>query len=185
MGRCGMLWRRCRQWLADERFARSRLVVVTRGLAGAAVRGLVRSAQSENPGRLVVLDVDESVSGIEPAWLALAEQELAVGADGVRAPRLVRARVGDVQAASWSSTGTVLVTGAGGQLGGLFARHLVAERGVRHLLLVSRRGGQAPGASELTAELEALGAEVAWAACDVADRTALAGVLASVPSEHP
>ncbi|WP_455431164.1 SDR family NAD(P)-dependent oxidoreductase [Streptomyces anandii] len=173
-------------WLAEERFSQSRLVVLTRGLAGAAVRGLVRSAQSENPGRLVVLDVDESVSGIEPAWLALAEQELSVGAGGVRAPRLVRARVGgDAEAASWSPAGTVLVTGAGGQLGGLFARHLVAERGVRRLLLVSRRGDQAPGAAGLTAELEALGAEVAWAACDVADRTALAGVLASVPSEHP
>ncbi|WP_453083005.1 SDR family NAD(P)-dependent oxidoreductase [Streptomyces naganishii] len=173
-------------WLGEERFAGSRLVVVTRGLAGAAVRGLVRSAQSENPGRLVVLDVDESISGIEPAWLAVAEQELSVRAEGVFAPRLVRAASGgDVEAASWSSTGTVLVTGAGGQLGGLFARHVVAERGVRRLLLMSRRGEQAPGAGELTAELEGLGAEVVWAACDVADRAALAEVLASVPSEHP
>ncbi|MCC5481342.1 SDR family NAD(P)-dependent oxidoreductase, partial [Streptomyces barringtoniae] len=101
-------------------------------------------------------------------------------------PRLVRTRIpAEVPAVEWSSAGTVLVTGAGGQLGGVFARHLVAERGVRHLLLVGRRGAEAPGAAELTAELEALGAEVVWAACDVADRVALEAVLASVPAERP
>ncbi|MFF8293752.1 SDR family NAD(P)-dependent oxidoreductase, partial [Streptomyces sp. NPDC016309] len=68
---------------------------------------------------------------------------------------------------------------------GLFVRHLVAERGVRHLLLVSRRGAQAAGAAELTAELTGLGAEVSWAACDVADRDALAEALSQVPEAHP
>ncbi|WP_156107509.1 SDR family NAD(P)-dependent oxidoreductase, partial [Streptomyces violaceusniger] len=80
---------------------------------------------------------------------------------------------------------TVLVTGASGSLGGLVARHLVAERGVRQLLLVSRRGDQAPGAAELDAELVELGASVCWAACDVADRDALAATLAAIPAEHP
>ena len=69
-----------RGWLGDERLAGSRLVVVTRGavagaagdvvrdLVGAAVWGLVRSAQSENPGRLVLVDVD----GESSSWEALA-----------------------------------------------------------------------------------------------------------------
>ncbi|QIY60299.1 SDR family NAD(P)-dependent oxidoreductase [Streptomyces sp. RPA4-5] len=81
--------------------------------------------------------------------------------------------------------GTVLITGGTGTLGGLLARHLATEHGVRHLLLLSRRGTDSPGAAELVEELRALGAEATVAACDAADRAALAGVLAGVPDEHP
>ncbi|MFI9080766.1 type I polyketide synthase, partial [Streptomyces sioyaensis] len=81
--------------------------------------------------------------------------------------------------------GTVLVTGGTGGLGALVARHLVAEHGVRHLLLASRRGAQAPGADVLRDALAALGAEVTVAACDTADREALRGLLGSVPPQHP
>uniref|UniRef100_UPI000526CDB8 SDR family NAD(P)-dependent oxidoreductase n=1 Tax=Streptomyces sp. NRRL F-525 TaxID=1463861 RepID=UPI000526CDB8 len=81
--------------------------------------------------------------------------------------------------------GTVLITGATGVLGGLVARHLAAEHGVRHLLLVSRRGAAAEGALELAAELTAHGTTVAVAACDIADSDALARLLRSVPPAHP
>ncbi|MEE4592906.1 SDR family NAD(P)-dependent oxidoreductase [Streptomyces sp. DSM 41524] len=80
--------------------------------------------------------------------------------------------------------GTVLITGAGGVLGGLIARHLVAERGMRRLLLVSRRGRAAGSMAALEAELTALGASVTVAACDVADRDALADLLADLPDGH-
>ncbi|MBG0566329.1 SDR family NAD(P)-dependent oxidoreductase [Actinoplanes sp. NEAU-A11] len=72
---------------------------------------------------------------------------------------------------------TVLVTGATGTLGRLVARHLVTAHGVRRLLLLSR-GGAAP---DLVGELTALGAEVTLHACDVADRAALAAILADHP----
>ncbi|MGW0882847.1 SDR family NAD(P)-dependent oxidoreductase [Streptomyces sp. NPDC002671] len=196
-------------WLAEERFAGSRLVVVTRGavsavpgedvtdLAAAAVWGLVRSAQAEHPDRFVLLDLDEQeVSGeLLDAVLASGEPQIAVRSGEPLAPRLARATAGTltgsgsdsgaVPADSWNPDGTVLLTGATGTLGALVARHLVAEHGVRHLLLISRRGRTAPGASELAAELGELGASVTVAACDTADRAALAELLRTVPAEHP
>ncbi|MGW7555590.1 SDR family NAD(P)-dependent oxidoreductase, partial [Streptomyces rimosus] len=86
---------------------------------------------------------------------------------------------------AWNPDGTVLITGGTGGLGGELARHLVAERGVRHLLLASRSGPDAPGAEELRAELAAQGAEVTIVAGDVAGREAAAGIVASVPAAHP
>ncbi|MEU0796785.1 type I polyketide synthase [Amycolatopsis sp. NPDC005961] len=81
--------------------------------------------------------------------------------------------------------GTVLITGGTGGLGGLLARHLVTEHGARHLLLTSRRGLAADGAAELRDELTGLGATVTVAACDAADRDALAALLGGIPAEHP
>ncbi|TDK87069.1 SDR family NAD(P)-dependent oxidoreductase [Mycobacterium paragordonae] len=81
--------------------------------------------------------------------------------------------------------GTVLVTGGTGMAGSALARHLVHRHQVRRLVLVSRRGPDAPGADELTAALEAAGAAVRVVACDAADRTALARVIADIPAQHP
>ncbi|MEU8465526.1 type I polyketide synthase [Streptomyces sp. NPDC029003] len=81
--------------------------------------------------------------------------------------------------------GTVLITGGTGGVGSLIARHLVTEHGVRSLLLASRRGAATEGAAGLVAELERAGATVRVAACDVADRAALAGVLADLPGRYP
>ncbi len=85
---------------------------------------------------------------------------------------------------AWAS-GTVLITGGTGMAGSALARHVVSRHGVRHLVLVSRRGPEAPGAAELVAELGAAGADVQVAACDAADREALAKVIADIGVQHP
>ncbi|WP_461038663.1 SDR family NAD(P)-dependent oxidoreductase, partial [Streptomyces mayteni] len=81
--------------------------------------------------------------------------------------------------------GTVLITGGTGVLGRVLARHLVAEHGVRSLVLTSRRGLEAPGATELVQELGATGAMVRVVACDVAERAGVAEALAAVPDDRP
>jgi acyl transferase domain-containing protein/NADPH:quinone reductase-like Zn-dependent oxidoreductase/acyl carrier protein len=83
------------------------------------------------------------------------------------------------------TNGTTLVTGGTGGLGGLLARHLVERHGVRHLLLVSRAGEQAAGASELRGQLERAGAEVRIDSCDVSDRDQLRESIDSIAPEHP
>ncbi|MER7708693.1 SDR family NAD(P)-dependent oxidoreductase, partial [Kitasatospora sp. NPDC097605] len=247
-------------WLADGSAA-PRLAVLTRDavepdggspdLAVAAVWGLLRSAQSEHPGRIVLVDTDEDPASARALAAAVATGEplLALRGGRARVPRLVRAAPADgtvggrhtgkapagagagseaaavpgdgdgamafpaaagssalpaagrasgavrghgggaavlpPAAPGWDPEGTVLITGGTGVLGGLLARHLVTGHGVRHLLLLSRSGPDAPGAAELRAELAAAGARVKVAAVDAADRAALKAVLAAIPAEHP
>ncbi|MEU3522207.1 SDR family NAD(P)-dependent oxidoreductase, partial [Streptomyces sp. NPDC006654] len=87
--------------------------------------------------------------------------------------------------AEWDPQGTVLVTGGTGTLGGELARHLVDVRGMRHLVLLSRRGPVAPGVACLVAELAQSGASVRVEAGDAADREGLASVLARIAAERP
>ncbi|MFI6349947.1 type I polyketide synthase [Streptomyces sp. NPDC050560] len=193
-----------RGWLADERFADSRLVVLTSGVTGpepargavvdlvnAPLAGLVRSAQAERPdARILLLDWDGSTSSQErlPAAAAAEGTELALRDGALWEPRLVReqqAPAGSLHAARLDPRGTVLVTGGTGGLGAAVARHLADRHGARRLLLVSRRGEQAPGADELRAELAESGAEARIAACDVADRAALEKLLGEIPAAHP
>ncbi|MBB5924558.1 acyl transferase domain-containing protein/acyl carrier protein, partial [Actinoalloteichus hoggarensis] len=165
-----------------------RLVVLTRGavavtpeetpdLAGAAVWGLVRSAQAEHPGRIVLLDSDGTA---DPALsAALDEPQVAVRGEQPFVARL--RRVSAEGAAAWTAAGPTLITGGTGTLGAAVARHLVARHGVRDLVLVSRRGPAAPGALRLRDELVGLGAAVAVVACDVSERDQVARLLADHP----
>ncbi|MGC9544897.1 polyketide synthase dehydratase domain-containing protein, partial [Streptomyces sp. UG1] len=136
-------------FLRDELLAAARLVVVTRGavavddgegirdLAASAVWGLVRSAQSENPGRLLLVDVDAEVTfNSLVAAVNCGEPQIAIRDGGLLVPRLTRPTIEKADTASrLAPEGTVLVTGGTGTLGSLVARHLVEQHGVRHLLL--------------------------------------------------
>ncbi|WP_246868408.1 type I polyketide synthase [Saccharopolyspora sp. ASAGF58] len=188
------------EFLADDRLAEVRLSLVipnavTTGLvdrapalSAAAGWGLVGSAQSENPGRIQLMDFDGTTASRSALRMACesAEPQLALRDGVVHLPRLRRAAgVGNAAPLVFTDHGTVLITGGTGTLGAITARHLVTRYGARHLVLTSRRGAEAPGAAQLTAELAALGCQAAVVACDAADPAALAAVLDGIPECRP
>ncbi|MGP3939983.1 type I polyketide synthase [Streptomyces sp. 6N106] len=214
-------------WLRRPALADARLVVVTRDAvaagrpgertddtddsndpdgtaldpSGAGAWGLIRSAQSENPGRFVLLDLDEGREGVVAAVvraIASHEPQVAVRDGQVLVPRMARATAATAapgpavdeqdeqeKVPGLDADGTVLITGGTGTLGALVAEHLVRTWGVGHLLLVSRSGPEAAGADELTDRLTELGAQVRIAAVDVTDPDAVAGLVAGVDPAHP
>ncbi|WP_460062336.1 type I polyketide synthase [Streptomyces sp. YKOK-I1] len=150
-----------------------------------AVWGLGRVAALEASGRwggLIDLpaDLDDTAGNALVAVVAGVgvEDQVAVRASGVFGRRLerVRAAVGG-GGSVWRPRGTVLVTGGTGALGARVARWVVAQ-GAERVVLVSRRGLDAPGAVELRDELIASGTRVSVEACDVADRGAVEALLA-------
>ncbi|MER7272777.1 SDR family NAD(P)-dependent oxidoreductase, partial [Micromonospora carbonacea] len=160
--------------------------------AQAATWGFGRVVSVEAPhrwGGLVDLPTrpDARAAGRLAAILTgtTGEDQLAVRGPGVFARRLVRAPLGDrPPARRYTPTGTALITGGTGGLGARAARWLAAA-GAEHVVLVSRRGPAAPAAADLEAELTALGARVTVAACDIADRAALADLLRRVEADGP
>ncbi|MFI6513914.1 acyltransferase domain-containing protein, partial [Streptosporangium sp. NPDC050855] len=107
--------------------------------AGAAVWGLVRSAQSEQPGRFVLAEAeDDHVDHIDRSLVtATGEPQVRIVRGRPLVPHLARREV--LAEARPPVSGTVLVTGGTGGLGALVARRLVTGHGVRDLLLLSRR----------------------------------------------
>ncbi|WP_307822112.1 type I polyketide synthase, partial [Streptomyces coffeae] len=178
-------------------------------VAAAGVWGLLRSAQAENPDRFLLLDLDlERGVDVEPTDMAdggvvdsvaralrMDESQMVLRGGQLLVPRLKRARgtegeepdVAQFENApgALDPDGTVLIAGGTGLLGGLVAEHLVRSWQVRHLVLVSRRGPEAPGAGELAARLEELGACVCISAVDVTDVGAVAELVTGIDPKHP
>ncbi|MGV9434787.1 SDR family NAD(P)-dependent oxidoreductase, partial [Nocardia sp. NPDC003648] len=107
------------QWLARERFATSTLLIATRGavalpgddLPGAAVWGLVRSAQSEDPGRIVLVDTDTAVDpSLAAIVLAVGEPQVLVRDGVIHTARLTRP---DSRTGATAGLAEVATSGAG------------------------------------------------------------------------
>ncbi|WP_116438920.1 type I polyketide synthase, partial [Pseudofrankia asymbiotica] len=200
--------RAVRRFLAEPRLEHARMAFVTTGavstragedvtdLGAAAVWGLVRSAQTEHPGRFLLVDLEPADDvAVLPAMTHGGHAQVAVRGGVPLVPRLARVPADEarppvdlgslVGADGPSVEGTVLITGGTGGLGGLLARHLVSRHQVRRLVLSSRRGPDSPGVDRLVDDLTLLGAQVSVVAVDVADREAVAAMLAGIPEEHP
>ncbi|SDM36894.1 Acyl transferase domain-containing protein [Allokutzneria albata] len=162
-------------WLADSRLSDSRLVVVT---GDASVWGLLRSVQAEHPGRLVLVEVDDSELShrVLPAVAGTTEPQLAIRSGRPLVPRL--ARVPASMGEPLGPDGTVLITGGSGALGIAVARHVVTAHGVRKLVLASRGGLLDTG---VESELRELGAQVSTVTCDVTHRADVSLVLEGIP----
>jgi len=235
-----------RLWLTEPGLQASRLAVVTSGAVAAgpgdrvtqphqaAAWGLVRSAQSEHPGRFLLMDSDAASLDRVAGAVGAAENQLALRSGEAWAPRLSRQPVGPAAGSpagpavgdrpfdpqdtvvtdaarlagplptldptstvvtdaaglarplpTFDPRGTVVITGGTGALGGLLARHLARTGQVAGLVLLSRRGPDAPGAADLVNDLAACGVGVVVSRCDAADRAALAAALAAIPADRP
>lgn len=197
------------KWIAEKALAGGRLVLVTEratkedgpDIIAAAVWGFGRSAQAEFSGeRIKLVDLDGSTKSEAALLPALASKEdvVALREGTIMTPRLVKAAptAAQIPASPQDShsssgldvSGTVLVTGGTGGLGALLSRHVVRTHGAKHLLLVSRSGMKAPGARQLSEELQSpdMGAVVRIEKCDCGDRDKLAALLAgNVAQGHP
>ncbi|WP_283098503.1 type I polyketide synthase [Frankia sp. AgB32] len=210
-------------YLGDPRLATTRLAVLTShavsvagedvDLAVAPVWGLLRTAQAENPGRILLLDTDHEPASAAalPAAVATAEAgdepSMALRAGTAHTPRLTAAATptatvtvttapadtapadtaADTGPAGWNLDpfGTVLITGGLGTLARHLADHLVTHHHLRHLHLISRQGPEHPDAADIRGRLEDLGAAVTITATDITSRPALDELLAAIPAEHP
>lgn len=201
-------------WSRQPRWESSRLLVLTRHAvavsagdsvspAAAAVWGFIRSAQSENPGRILIVDSDSTDSGLRGdiedfvavrtmAAIAITgnEPQLALRDNVLHVPRLAAvsqepASPDHPTALIAAARGTILITGGTSGLGAMLAEHLVRTHGVRSLLLASRSGPDNPLTQDLCRRLAEQGAQVAVVACDVSDRAALAAMLTHVPQDWP
>ncbi|MEZ4449167.1 MAG: amino acid adenylation domain-containing protein [Nannocystaceae bacterium] len=145
--------------------------------------GLGRALALEAPARwggLVDLTDESSLAAEAIARsivdaLAGDEDQLAIRADGLHAPRLASIPA-TLCNERFRARGTVLITGGTGALGLRVARWF-AERGAARVVLASRRGRAAPGAEACLAGLAAAGVDAAIVRCDVGDRDAVAALL--------
>ena len=184
-------------WLAGDHS--TRLVVVTHGavgrvgedvtdLAGAAIWGMVRSAQTEHPDQILLIDTDTDTIDVDTAasLAGSGEPQLVLRGGTAYAARLIAPAPLSTDSGGGTTVfdpgAAVLITGGTGMAGAALARHLVAAHHVTHLILASRSGPHHPNAAELSSELSSAGAQVEFHACDVSDRAQLAALITDITS---
>ena len=145
--------------------------------AAGALWGIGRSAALEHPqnwGGLVDLEATPNTSPSGDAAALLSEllsgdgeDQVALRAGGRFAARLARANVPPATNVPFDVEGGYLITGGLGALGVEVAKWLVTRHGIKHLILVSRRGANDPNAEPVCRALAGLGAEAVVRKADV------------------
>ncbi|XXJ62063.1 type I polyketide synthase [Embleya sp. MST-111070] len=178
---------RVRVWGLTQGAVRTGASDVLRHVEQAQVWGLGRTVALEHPTLWGGL-IDLPATPDEPAWSRVAaviadgaEDQVAVRTTGVWARRL-SAGAPSEHSADWRPTGRILITGGTGGLGARVARW-AAERGAHDVVLVNRRGRDAPGVPELVAELAEFGARTTVVSCDLADRAGVAHLVAELEAD--
>ncbi|GAA2068281.1 hypothetical protein GCM10009801_16430 [Streptomyces albiaxialis] len=197
-----------REWLAEPRAVDATLVLLTRGAVDVGVPGdgtaldpvragfwgRLRHVQEQHPGRFLLLDLDPAQESgtTDPALRAAVsaavergEPQLALRAGRVLAPRWTRDEGGRPEVPDAAAPGTVLVSGGTGAWGGRVAEYLSRTGRAARLLLVSRRGPEAPGAAALAARIEERGVPVRVVAADLSEPGQAAALVASVDPAYP
>ncbi|MGI5157239.1 type I polyketide synthase [Microbispora sp. CA-102843] len=189
-------------YLADDHLADTRLLVLTHqavavtgdepiDLPTAPVWGLIRSAQTEHPGRIHLTDHDNhphSLTALPQAATTAHhhdEPHTALRTGTPHTPRLTTHTHDNGAPHTWNPDGTVLITGGLTGIGALLAHHLATTHHIRHLHLVGRRGHHTPGADTLIHDLTTAGAHVTITAADITDPHAVENLIGSIPDDHP
>ncbi|MCW3845354.1 type I polyketide synthase, partial [Micromonospora yasonensis] len=186
-------------FLTEPTYAGTHLTVLTTGAVGAEEHdrltdlpaatcwGLARTAQTEHPDRITLIDTDHTPDSLRvlPAAILSPHPQLTIRAGAAHTVHLAL----DTTAPAprpFDAAGTTLITGGTGTLAQHTARHLVAHHGLRHLHLVSRQGPQHRDAPALVHQLTGLGATITITTCDTTDRDQLAAVIDHIDhGAHP
>jgi acyl transferase domain-containing protein/surfactin synthase thioesterase subunit/acyl carrier protein len=156
----------------------------------AALWGLGRTAALEYPqlwGGLIDLEQSGQESIERDAAILHreivhgdAEDQIALRGDRRLGARLVRASSPEPARTTWDPTGAYLITGGLGALGFEVAKWLVTRRGVKNVVLASRRGEEDPNAGLIRTNLETLGAQVALEKVDITIDDEVKGLVGRV-----
>jgi amino acid adenylation domain-containing protein/thioester reductase-like protein len=164
------------------------------GLGGSVLWGLMRTARSEHPElNLRLLDLDKkelNAKALASCLMAGDWNECAFRNGQVFVPRMVHIESSQQGEQLLSRSlirrdGAVLITGGTGGIGQSVARWLVKSHSVRDLVLISRRGMNAPDAEKFVHELASLGAKAVIAPCDIAEINDVKNIMTAFHKDRP
>ncbi|WUT08076.1 SDR family NAD(P)-dependent oxidoreductase [Streptomyces sp. NBC_00704] len=187
-------------WLTTPALTDTRLTVLTTTattphhphthLPHTALTGLLRTAHTENPHTITHGDLPHThLTPTQTHHLTHAitthTPQFTLHNNTLLTPQLTPTTPQPTHHTTDFTHGTILITGGTGALGAVTARYLAARPDVGRLVLVSRRGADAPGTRELTEELAAAGTPTSVVACDVSDFDAVRELIDEITATGP